>query len=120
MQTAAFLRRGGFELRFAGFLRRFDGSEPGTWQWGRWILGQIQWKIIYEVWGAVLVALHKPQETAPFSIPGWERWVRVVRPSALRGMQKRRRKSIKGLNKKLETWLSLLNIFTFLNKKGII
>jgi len=66
MQTAAFLRRGGFELRFAGFLRRFDGSEPGTWQWGRWILGQIQWKIIYEVWGAVLVALHKPQETAPF------------------------------------------------------
>jgi len=66
MQTAAFLRRGGFELRFAGFLRRFDGSEPGTWQWGRWILGQIQWKIIYEVWGAVLVALHKPSETAPF------------------------------------------------------
>jgi len=37
-----------------------------VWQLGRWIFGQIQQEMIYEVWGAVLVALHKPPETAPF------------------------------------------------------
>jgi len=66
MQIGVFLRRGGFEPRFSGGGRRFGGSQPRVWQWGRWIFGQIQQEMIYEVWGAVLVALHKPQETAPF------------------------------------------------------
>ena len=45
---------------------RFGGSELRVRQWGRWIFGQIQREIIYEVWGAVLVALHGPPETALF------------------------------------------------------
>jgi len=66
MQIGVFLRRGGFEPQFAGFRGHFGGSEPRMRQWVRWIFGKIRRGIIYEVWGAVLVALHKPPETAPF------------------------------------------------------
>ena len=80
-------------------LQGFGGSEPRVRQWVRRIFRQIRQEFIYEVWDAVLVALHKPPETAPFSISGRERCSKASRLSAVRGTQKWHRKSIRGVHK---------------------
>ena len=85
MQIGVFLRRGGFEPQFAGFRRRFGGSEPRERQRIRRISGQIRREIIHEVWGAVLVALHKPPETAPFIYSLVGTLGEALRPMVLEG-----------------------------------
>ena len=47
--------------------------------------GRFRRKIIYEVWGAVLVALHKPPETAPFFYSLVGTLGEALRPMVLEG-----------------------------------
>jgi len=63
------------------------------------VFGRFRRKIIYEVWGAVLVALHKPPETAPFFYFQAGTLGEALWPLVLEGMQKQHRKSIRGVHK---------------------
>jgi len=65
----------------------------------RMYFGRFRRKIIYEVWGAVLVALHKPPETAPFFYFQAGTLGEALWPLVLEGMQKQHRKSIRGVHK---------------------
>jgi len=66
MQIAVSGKRQGFEPLICRFCPHWDGGIHQPQRRRRGSFGGFRQKIIYEIWGAVLVALHKPSETAPF------------------------------------------------------
>lgn len=66
MQIAVSGKRQGFEPLIYRFCLRWSGGIHRSRQRGRGLFRRFRQKIIYEIWGAVLVAFYKPSETAPF------------------------------------------------------